>query len=170
MLSLFMSGFYPLLYNPSGEYLKRRDDVFSLAKGSGAGFDDTLVFIMEVGSDDALCCYSLVASSWVRSDFEFGNASCVYFSDGQVFRARDNNLGNIDLLSRDLVNYSLLFSGFLHRTLDYPLPSPAMVRFYILREGLILSSEFSEDDLLDNKGVLSPLFFRAQDLIGLIKS
>jgi hypothetical protein len=50
-------------------------------------------------------------------------------------------------------------------TKSYPLPKPSYTRFYLLTGNGVLTTEAKEDDLGNNRHLLSPLFHKGHELI-----
>ena len=65
-------------------------------------------------------------------------------------------------------------SGLRGRTLepavDTPLPRPGHIRFYVLTSEGVVTADALEQDLGENRHVLSPLFYAAQELITEIRT
>jgi len=163
MRDLFFKKEFPPLYSPSGIYLNLRDMVFGISKqegeNGGVRSDDVLAFMMEVGMDDGSDCYSLA----VIPD---GSAS-LYFSNGGGILGAGENL-EVAAAAKDVVKASeslLPLFDKSHQMQDYPLPSPAMVRFYFIKLGEVLSTEVPEDELEEGAHGLSALFSKAHELI-----
>jgi hypothetical protein len=149
------------LYEPSDMYLALRQAVFDLpCKGVIPTSNGVFAFVMEVGSDDATFCYSLVSVA--------DGAASIYFSNGGGFIGAEEHEG-VSKISKELLYYAKGFEEFLDKRDDYPLPSPAMIRFYLIMKGGVLSSEFPDDVLASGESPLSDLFYKANDLITAIR-
>lgn len=150
------------LYNPSEVYLGFRQMVFDLPSRDIIPMNNggIIAFLMEVGSDDATFCYSLVAVA--------DGAASIYLSNGGGIIGAGEHEGVLEV-SNGLVDFCKGFEGFLDKRDDYPLPSPAMIRFYIIKKDTVLSSEFPDDVLASGDSPLSDLFYKANDLITAIR-
>jgi hypothetical protein len=131
---------------------KKSDEIPSLSSS------DRIAIIMETGLKDG--CFTLVAVS-------DGTAS-LYFSNGggMIGAGEDPECAKI---AKSLLQFSREFDDKLIKVSEYPLPKPDMTRFYVIKPGVILSAEFMDDELGNNKLPLSPLFHKGHELITAIR-
>lgn len=167
-----MSPLYNPLYNPSSNYLRFRGMSLNLNKRVVGLNDVNGVFgvILEYGADDGSSCHSLVVG--------VGRPVALYYSNGGGIISAWGVGGAIPRLSNELISCCLSCEPWLTKRSDYPLPSPAMVRAYVIRKDMVLTSEFAQNggaDGGDDGGEvpiksLSFLFGKAQELISALKS
>jgi hypothetical protein len=69
-----------------------------------------------------------------------------------------------------LVAFAALNLEHLVDAVDYPLPQPGRTRFYVLTPNGVLTTDAPERDFGENRHVLSPLFYAAQELITAIRA
>jgi hypothetical protein len=72
-------------------------------------------------------------------------------------------------IAKSLLQFSREFDDKLIKVSEYPLPKQDMTRFYVIKPGVILSAEFMDDELGNNKLPLSPLFHKGHELITAIR-
>ena len=73
------------------------------------------------------------------------------------------------LIAKQLIDLSQNFVDKLSETQNYPLPKKGYTRFYLLTFSGVFTTEIQEDILGNGKHELSPLFFKADDLITAIR-
>ena len=111
--------------------------------------------IMEMGLPQALV--SLVS-------LKDGTAS-LYFSDGRAVTGTAQDQG-VGVASKNLVMVSNGYLSGLSKTQVHPLPEIGKVRFYLLSESGIFSSEqVDKEELADGAHSLSGLFYLANEVI-----
>jgi hypothetical protein len=123
------------------------------AKAAGAN-EQVFGVIMETGYPEAVV--TLVALS-------DGTAS-LYFSNGGGMLGLGQHEGPA-VAARSLVSFAAHNSEGLEPASDTPLPKPGFTRFYVLTQRGTLTAEAREVDLGENRHLLSPLFYAAQELI-----
>jgi ankyrin repeat protein len=119
---------------------------------------DRIAIIMETGLKDY--CFSLVAIS-------DGTAS-MYFSNGGGIIGAGVNPG-CARIAKSFLDYSKEFDNQLKKVSEYPLPQSGMTRFYVIKSGIILSQEFKDEELGNNKLAISPLYQKGHELITAIR-
>ena len=165
LLVIFMSFFSKVFagqqnaYNVAEIYNDLRNQIISLSdkeKAKELGYNDgqTIAILMETGIENA--CYTLVAVS-------DGTASLYFSNGGGIIGAGEYEEGA--KAAHDFISFSDKFVKYLSPTEKYPLPKPSKTRFYIIKNGAILTGEYNESDLGNGKLALSPLFYKGHDLI-----
>jgi hypothetical protein len=161
-----MSAFFSRLFGANSRpyetaeiYQSLRQQVFDLPKQDyNFGATDRLAVLMETGLEDA--CYTLVAVADGSASLYFSNGGGVIGSGGHQEGAE---------AAKALLDFSRKYDGQLKKISDTPLPKPGMTRFYIIKMDEILSGEFKENDLGKGKSPVSPLFYKAHELITVIR-
>lgn len=105
-------------------------------------------------------------------------ASLVALADGTVSLYFSNGGGIIGLgphagprrAAQSFLAASQQFSKQLQPTKSYPLPKSSYTRFYLLTGNGVLTVEAKEDDFGNNRHSLSPLFYKAHDLISEVRA
>jgi hypothetical protein len=100
-------------------------------------------------------------------------ASLVVIGDGTVSMYFSNGGGTIGLGQNEeprkagqaLLAQAPQFVSMCQPTAQYPLPLRGQVRFYILTFDGAFTAEAKEEDLGRNRHALSPLFYKANDVI-----
>jgi hypothetical protein len=69
-----------------------------------------------------------------------------------------------------LVTFAALNLEHLVDAVDYPLPQPRHTRFYLLTSNGVLRADAPEREFGENRHVLSPLSYAAQELITEIRA
>jgi len=116
--------------------------------------DPTFEVIMETGYPEAVV--TLVALS-------DGTASLYFSNGGGIIGAGPHERPAV--AARSLAAFAAHNLGHLVDTVDYPLPEPGHTRFYVLTSDGVLTADAPEIELVENRHVLSPLFYTAQELI-----
>lgn len=150
-------------YQIADVYTGLRKQIFDLSlKGQDErkqlGAKDRIAILMETGMEDT--CYSLVAVS-------DGSASLYFSNGGGIIGAGQHPQGAE--AAKSFLEFSRQFDNQLTKTTEYPLPMPGMTRFYVIKTGIVLSGEFKEDDLGNQKLPLSPLFHKGHELITVVR-
>jgi hypothetical protein len=110
--------------------------------------------VMETGYPEAVVTLVSLADGTVS----------LYFSNGGGIIGVGQHEGPRKA-SKEFLTYSQQFLGQATSTKTFPLPSEGKTRFYFLTSGGIFTTESKEDDLGNNRLPLSPLFFKAQEVI-----
>jgi hypothetical protein len=105
-------------------------------------------------------------------------ASLVALADGTVSLYFSNGGGIIGLgphagpqrAAQSFLAASQQFSKQVQPTKSYPLPKPSYTRFYLLTGNGVLTTEAKEDDLGNNRHLLSPLFYKGHELISEVRA
>jgi hypothetical protein len=105
--------------------------------------------------------------------FEKGNATLVSMisGDAALYFNGDGNVidggarSSIRIVATKYVQSSGIFTPGFQEVKDYPLPKPGEVRFYLLTPKGVMTSVADEKQLRDGKDYLSPLFFKANEVI-----
>lgn len=114
--------------------------------------------LMETGYPEAVSLLAL-------SD---GTAS-LYFSSGGGIIGAGGHPGP-SVAARSLVAFAAHNLGHLGAAVEYPLPGPGHTRFYVLTSDGVLTADALERAFGENRHVLSPLFYAAQELITEIRT
>ncbi|PTX97182.1 hypothetical protein DB345_08380 [Spartobacteria bacterium LR76] len=159
-----MTSFFSRLFGrkPTYEiadiYRSLRAQIFALPTIMGDRPEARLGVVLETGLPDA--CYTLVATC------EY--SASLYLSNGGGFIGAGEHPEGA-AAAKEFLEFAANFESQLKPTRTYPLPTPGRTRFYIIRKDGILTGEFSEDDLGNDRLPLSPLFFKGHDLITIIR-
>jgi len=144
----------PMNYAPAEIYTKLRAQAFGATAKALGTREQTFGVIMETGYPEAVV--TLVALS-------DGTAS-LYFSNGGGMIGMGQHEGPA-IAARSLISFADHNLKQLAPASETPLPRPGYTRFYVLTQGGTLTAEAKEADLGENRHVLSPLFYSAQELI-----
>ena len=171
LYSTTMTGFFSFLgcnkkddsYDTAEVYNGLRNHLFSVDPATIGIERNTSQFIvwgvlMETGHPKAVVTLSALGDGTVS----------LYFSNGGGIIG----LGGHEqpkLIAEQLVNLSQTFIDKLSETQDYPLPKKGYIRFYLLTYSGVFTTEIQEKILGKGRHELSPLFFKAQDLITAIR-
>jgi len=114
---------------------------------------------METGYPEA------VVSLLALSD---GTASLYFSNGGGIIGAGQHERPAV--AARSLVAFAAHNLGHLAEAVEYPLPLPGHTSFYVLTSNGVLTADAPERDCGENRHVLSPLFYAAQELITEIRT
>lgn len=146
-------------YQTAEIYRAMRQQIFDLPKEKfDLGNSDRFAIIMETGMEDG--CYTLVAVA-------DGSASLYFSKGGGIIGGGQHP--EVAAAAKAFLDLSKNFDGQLTSVTQYPLPQPAMTRFYIIKKESTLTGEFKEDDLGNGRLPLSPLFHKGHELITVIR-
>lgn len=139
------AGLRAMLFDPS----RRPDD------WAADAVDNLWAGVMEMGYDEAVGTLVMTADGAVS----------LYFSNGGGFIGMGEHEG-----PREKAREFLTFAhGFLDRArpnVEYPLPQLGQTRFYFLTvDGPLATDEVREDELAAGGHSLSPLFYKAHEVI-----
>lgn len=141
-------------YTPAEIYTKLRSQALGATAQALGTMEQTFGVIMETGYPEAVV--TLIALS-------DGTAS-LYFSNGGGMIGLGQHEGPA-VAARSLISFADHNLTQLAPASDTPLPQPGHTRFYVLTRSGTLTAEAKEMDLGENRHVLSPLFYSAQELI-----
>ena len=144
----------PMNYAPAEIYTKLRSQALGATANALGTKEQTFGVIMETGYPEAVV--TLVALS-------DGTAS-LYFSNGGGMIGLGQHKGPA-VAARSLIAFADHNLEKLTSTSNTPLPQPGYTRFYVLTQSGTLTAEAKEMELGENRHVLSPLFYSAQELI-----
>ena len=119
---------------------------------------DRIAILMETGFDEG--CYTLVA-------YKDGACSLYLSHGGGTIGAGEHP--EVASVAQSFLSFSEQFESQLTATETYPYPKPDYTRFYIIKGGSVLTEEFKEDDLGNERLPLSPLFYKGHELITAIR-
>lgn len=92
-----------------------------------------------------------------------GSAS-LYYSTGGVIKGAVGE----DNIMNAATDYAMLCQKFISntkRTMDFPLPKPGEITFYMLTTNAVYSASAPKTELAGGSNILSPLFHAANNLI-----
>jgi hypothetical protein len=145
-------------YDVTDVYVELRGRVLGMdpvAEGLDPSADGGLcAALMETGYDEAVATLVTVADGAVSLYTSLG---------GGVI-----GMGEHEGPRRAALAFLAFAAGWLDRaepTSEFPLPAPGRTRFYFVTARGVLTVEGSEHDLGEGGHVLSPLFYKAQDVI-----
>jgi hypothetical protein len=161
-------SFLPRFRRPSGSgkdysvaenYAVLRDAVFSMKRDApgvvaAANPDGVWGVMMETGYPGVVATLVAVADGSVS----------MYFSNGGGIIGLGAQPGP-QRASRALLEFAPQFRNAFEATTKYPLPREGHVRFYLLTHDAALTAEAKEEELGGGTHALSPLFFKAHELI-----
>jgi len=150
-------------YQPAAIYQGLRNHVFTLDPATinitqAEEHSSVWGILMETGRPEAVVTLVALGDGTVSLYFSNGGGIIGTGQHEQVKNASEQLL----LFSEDFVEK-------LEKTDSYPLPQKGNTRFYILTFNGIFTAETSENQLEYNQHELSPLFYKAQDLITAIR-
>jgi hypothetical protein len=119
--------------------------------------DEVFGVLMETGHPEAVA--TLVSAL-------DGSASLYYSSGGGTIGAGGQPRPNA--ASKKLVSLASTFVKHMTKTAKTPLPKAGFTRFYVVTRSGLLTAEVKEEELGENRHVLSPLFHAAHELISAI--
>jgi hypothetical protein len=140
-------------------YSGLRTQALQMTAAQAGTADAVFGVLMETGYPEA------VVSLLAVSD---GTAS-LYFSSGGGIIGAGGHEGPA-VAARSLVAFAAHNLGHLVGAVEYPLPLPGRTRFYVLTSNGLLTVEAAERELGENRHVLSPLFYAAQELMTEIRT
>lgn len=163
LLGLFGCGKQPVKENKVADvYQGLRQQVFKLDPrkiGLEPSAENRVwAVLMETGYPQAVVTLVMIADGTVS----------IYFSHGGGIIGLGPHEGPRKA-SFDLLSIAPQFQHYATPTSDFPLPQPGHTRFYFLTYDGIGTVDGIEDDLGNNRSPLSPLFFKAQDVITQIR-
>jgi hypothetical protein len=102
-----------------------------------------------------------------------GTATVVAVADGTVSLYTSTGGGIIGLgqhegprkVAVSLLEFAPKFVGYCQSTTEYPLPASGNVRFYLVGAAKTVTAEGKASDFGSGSHVLSPLFFKFQELL-----
>jgi hypothetical protein len=146
-------------YVPAQVYLGLRSQALGLTSAQAGNSDATFGVLMETGYAEAVVSLLALAD---------GTASLYFSNGGGIIGAGQKERPAV--AARSLVAFAAHNLDLLMPTVGYPLPTPKHTRFYVLTSSGVLTADAPEDDLGNNRHVLSPLFYAAQELITEIRT
>jgi hypothetical protein len=141
-------------YTLAETYKHLRSQALELTAAAAGISDPIFGVVMETGYPEAVV--TLVALS-------DGTAS-LYFSNGGGIIGAGQHVRPA-VAARSLVAFAAHNLEHLVSTVGYPLPQPGHTRFYVLTSAGVLTADAPEIEFGENRHVLSPLFYAAQELI-----
>ncbi len=145
-------------YEVADGYAAMRKNFFAQAK-AGAEAEDAAGLMMETGWEDS--CFALVARP--------GEGASQYFSSGRRNTIAGKQAEAIEAANA-LLEKAGTFDEHFKPISEFPLPEPGRTHFYRIRDGRVQAARFREDDLLNDRAPLSPLYQEAAALIGILRS
>ena len=146
-------------YALADTYKHLRAQALQLIAAQAGIADPTFGVLMETGYPEAVVSLLALAD---------GTAS-LYFSNGGGIIGSGQREGPA-VAARSLVGFAAHNLGYLVEAVDYPLPQPGRTRFYVLTSNGVLTADAPEHDFGENRHVLSPLFYAAQELMTEIRT
>ena len=146
-------------YALADTYKHLRAQALQLTAAQAGNTDPTFGVLMETGYPEA------VVSLLALSD---GTASLYFSNGGSIIGAGQHERPAV--AARSLVAFAAHNLGHLVEAVDCPLPRPGHTRFYVLTSSGVLTADAPERDFGENRHVLAPLFYAAQELITEIRT
>ena len=143
-----------MTYAPAETYTALRSKALNVSAKTLGTTDEVSGVIMETGYPEAVVTLVSLADGTVS----------LYFSNGGGMIGLGQHEGPA-VAARSLISFAAHNSKRLEPTSETPLPEPGHTRFYVLTSHGTLTAEAKEIDLGENRHVLSPLFYAAQELI-----
>ncbi len=141
-------------YAPAEIYTELRSQALGATAEALGVKDQTFAVIMETGYPEAVVTLVAICD---------GTAS-LYFSTGGGMIGLGDHEGP-GVAARSLVAFADHNLEQLEPAADTSLPRPGYTRFFVLTRRGTLTAEAKEEDLGENRHVLSPLFYSAHELI-----
>ncbi len=141
-------------YAPAEIYTELRSQALGATAEALGVREQTFCVIMETGYPEAVVTLVAICD---------GTAS-LYFSTGGGMIGLGGHEGPA-VAARSLVSFADYNLEQLEPAADTPLPRPGYTRFFVLTQRGTLTAEAKEEDLGENRHVLSPLFYSAHELI-----
>lgn len=141
-------------YAPAEIYLKMRAHALGVTANELKTKEQTFGVIMETGYPEAVVTLVAMADGTVS----------LYFSNGGGMIGMGQH-EKPAIAARSLISFADHNLSHLLPAKDTPLPKPGYTKFYVLTQSGTLTAEAKEEDLGENRHVLSPLFYSAQELI-----
>jgi hypothetical protein len=149
---------------PADAYLQLRKRVLILpqdaAMKSMATGNGPLAVLMETTEREDGFTYTLVAVA-------DGSVSLYFSNGGGIIGAGEHQ--DVRAVAGDFLAASGGYLSAMKPVADYPLPGPGKTRFYIVGKTGVLSGEFEENDLGNNRLPASPLFHKGHDVITAVR-
>jgi hypothetical protein len=150
-------------YKPADIYVGLRNQALKLTAeqlqfSPTAENPKVLAVLMETGYPEAVATLVSIAD---------GAASLYFSNGGGIIGAGEN--GAPKVASKELVRTAEQFVKDCKLTAEFPLPKKSFTRFFLVTIDGVFTTEVLEDDLGNNRHKLSPLFYKAQDLITIIR-
>jgi hypothetical protein len=146
-------------YALADTYKHLRAQALQLTAAQAGIADPTFGVLMETGYPEAVV--SLLASA-------DGTASLYFSNGGGIIGAGEHERSAA--AARSLVAFAAHNLAHLVEAADCPLPRPGQARFYVLNDMGALTADAPEREFGENRHVLSPLFYAAQELIAEIRT
>jgi hypothetical protein len=146
-------------YTLADTYKHLRAQALHLTAAQAGMADPTFGVLMETAYPEA------VVSLLALSD---GTASLYFSNGGGIIGAGQHERPSV--AARSLVAFAAHNLAHLVEAVDYPLPGPGHTRFYVLTSKGVVTADAPERDFGENRHVLSPLFYAAQELITEIRT
>lgn len=116
--------------------------------------DEPYGVLMEFKIDDAI---------FTLTSFGTGDASLYWSTGGGVIGGIGHD--SVRAAAKKFVAESKKYTNQMVKTETFPPPENSNVRFYVLTTKGILTTEVNEQELGEQKYILSPLFYAGQDVI-----
>lgn len=144
----------PANYAMAEVYTKLRSQALGAAAKTLGSKEQTFGVIMETGYPEAVVTLVALAD---------GTASLYFSSGGGMIGLGQHERPAV--AARSLISFADHNLKQLTPAADTPMPRPGHTRFYVLTQRGTLTAEAEEMELGENRHVLSPLFYSAQELI-----
>ena len=163
LFSSFLGGCGKAGYKPADVYVGLRSQVLKLTAeqihfSPSAENPRVLAVLMETGYPEAVVTLVSVAD---------GAASLYFSNGGGIIGAGEDEAPKA--ASKELVRTAEQFVKDCMRAAEFPLPRKGFTRFYLVTIDGVFAEEVLENDLGYKRHKLSPLFYKAQDLITQIR-
>ena len=146
-------------YEQAEIYTGLRKQVLSFTKEQLGKDAPVLAVLMETGYPEAVA--TLIAVADGASSLYFSNGGGI-IGAGEYKQVHDSSLALVALAGNNISKFSL--------TKEFPLPRKGYTRFYIITQEGIYTDEVLEDDLGNERHVLSSVFLQGHELISYIRA
>ena len=146
-------------YEQAEIYADLRKQVLSLTTDQLGKDVPVLAVLMETGYPEAVA--TLIAVADGASSLYFSNGGGI-IGAGEYKQVHDSSL--------ELLTKAGTYINKLSLTKVFPLPKNGFTRFYVVTSSGIYSDEVLEDDLGNERHVLSSVFFQGHELISFIRA
>jgi hypothetical protein len=148
------------MFVPAKIYKGLRSQALALKADQVGVADGTFGVLMETGYAEGVAVSLLALAD--------GTASLYFSNGGGIIGAGQKERPAI--AARSLVAFAAHNMNQMKPTADYPLPEQHRTRFYLLTSQGVFTADALEQELGENRHVLSPLFYAAQTLIHEIRT
>jgi hypothetical protein len=146
-------------YEINESYSSLRTQVLSLSPAQLGTDAPVIAVLMETGYQDAVA--TLVAISDGSASLYISKGGGI-IGAGEYEQVHNSSIALITLAGNNLEKFTT--------TTEFPLPGVGFTRFYVVTPSGVFTKEVLEDDLGNERDVLSPVFFQGHELMSYIRA